>query len=106
MPTCGAFAATFGLNHTFIFGARNVTLQLIASNLGTLPSVAGFGRPVVDQTGLPGTYDFSLNWLPDRSGNPSDAIEPLDAQDHLLKKPSKISSALNSSPRAPLYKLS
>jgi uncharacterized protein (TIGR03435 family) len=80
MPTCGDIAAISGPNHTFILGARNVTLRFIAANLGTIPAVADFGRPVVDQTGLAGTYDFSLNWLPDRGGNPSDATEPLDAQ--------------------------
>jgi bla regulator protein blaR1 len=80
MPACGAFAAISGPNHTFIFGARNVTLHLIAANLGTLPAVTEFGRPVVDQTGLAGTYDFSLNWLPDRSGSASGAAAPLDIQ--------------------------
>lgn len=80
MPTCGDIAAIFGTNHTFILGARNVTLYFIAANLGIIQAVADFGRPVVDQTGLAGTYDFSLNWLPDRSGNPSGAAEPLDAQ--------------------------
>ena len=81
MPTCGDVAVIFGPNHTFILGARNVTLPFIAANLGTIPAVADFGRPVVDQTGLPGTYDFSLNWLPDRSGNPSGATESPDAQE-------------------------
>jgi uncharacterized protein (TIGR03435 family) len=80
MPTCGDVAAISGPNHTFILGGRNVTLHFIAANLGTIPAVADFGRPVVDQTGLAGTYDFSLNWLPDRGGNPSGATEPLDAQ--------------------------
>jgi bla regulator protein blaR1 len=80
MPTCGDVAAIFGPDHTFILGARNVTLHFIAANLGTIPAVADFGRPVVDQTGLAGTYDFSLNWLPDRSGSASGAAEPIDAQ--------------------------
>jgi bla regulator protein blaR1 len=80
MPTCGAFAAISGPNHTFMFGARNVSLQSIAANLGTLPAVTEFGRPVVDQTGLTGTYDFSLNWLPDRSALAPGVGEPLDAQ--------------------------
>jgi bla regulator protein blaR1 len=55
-------------------------MQSVAGNLGIIPPVAEFGRPVVDQTGLAGSYDFSLNWLPDRSGNPSGTTEPLDTQ--------------------------
>jgi bla regulator protein blaR1 len=80
MPTCGDVAAISGPNHTSIVGGRNVSLHFIAANLGTIPAVADFGRPVVDQTGLAGTYDFSLNWLPDRGGNSSGATEPPDAQ--------------------------
>jgi bla regulator protein blaR1 len=80
MPTCGDTAVIFGQNHTFILGARNVTLHFIAANLGTIPAVAEFGRTVVDETGLAGTYDFSLNWLPDRSGSASGPAEPIDTQ--------------------------
>jgi bla regulator protein blaR1 len=80
LPSCGAFRAVNGANHTILFGARNVSLQSIAGNLGTLPPVTQFGRSVVDQTGLAGTYDFSLNWLPERSGSASGAGEPPDAQ--------------------------
>jgi bla regulator protein blaR1 len=86
MPTCEDVAVIFGPNHTFILGARNVTLHFLAANLGTIPAVADFGRPVVDQTGLTGTYDVSLNWLPDRSGNPSGATEPLDAQEPFFEE--------------------
>jgi bla regulator protein blaR1 len=80
MPTCGAFAAISGPNHTIIFGARDVTLQLIAANLGTLPAVTEFGRPVVDQTGFAGKFDFSLNWLPDGGAPATGAAERIDAQ--------------------------
>jgi uncharacterized protein (TIGR03435 family) len=86
MPTCGDVAVIFGPNHTFILGARNVTLHFIAANLSTIPAVADFGRPVVDQTGLTGTYDVSLNWLPDRSENPSGVTEPLDAQEPFFEE--------------------
>ena len=80
LPGCGVFAAISGANHTILFGARNVTLHSIAANLGIIPPVAQFGRPVVDQTGLAGMYDFSLNWLPDRSKDSPGASEPPDAQ--------------------------
>lgn len=80
VPSCGVAQAINVADHTILFGARNVTLQSIAANLGIIPSVAEFGRPVVDQTGLAGTYDFSLNWLPDRSRSAPGAGEPTDAQ--------------------------
>jgi len=43
-------------------GARNVTMGLIAS---ALTDWGDLGRPVLDRTGLTGTYDFTLEWAPD-----------------------------------------
>jgi bla regulator protein blaR1 len=80
VPRCEVFQAITGANHTIVFGARNVTVRSIAANLGMIPPVAQFGRPVVDETSLKGRYDFSLNWLPDRTGTSSGAEESLDAQ--------------------------
>jgi len=80
VPICGAFQAMDVADNTILFGARNVTMPSIAGNLSIIPPVAEFGRSVVDQTGLADTYDFSLNWLPDRSGNPSGTTAPMDAQ--------------------------
>ncbi len=80
MPICGTFGAINGPNHTILFGARNVTLQSIAANLGIIPPVTQFGRPVVDRTALDERYDFSLNWLPDRGEPTGAAGAPLDAQ--------------------------
>jgi bla regulator protein blaR1 len=40
-------------------GARDIPLSLLASNFG------GFDLPLVDRTGLTGTYDFVLEWGPD-----------------------------------------
>lgn len=63
---------------TYALGASNVTMKLIAN------SIAGFeqfGRPVLDQTGLTGNYDFWLEWAPERNSSPAaasqDANEPL-----------------------------
>lgn len=80
LPTCGVLQAMNGANHTILFGGRNVTLRSIATYLGGIPPIAEFGRPVVDETGLEGTYDFSLNWLPDSGGSASGVDESLDAQ--------------------------
>ena len=44
------------------FGGGNVTLATIVSSFSGLGQL---GRPVVDQTGLAGGYDFFLDYLPD-----------------------------------------
>ncbi len=46
-------------------GARNVTMAFIASLLANMGSL---GRPVLDQTGLDGKFDFVLEWVPEPSG--------------------------------------
>ncbi len=52
-------------------GARNVDMQLIAKSL---PS-RELNRPVIDQTGAGGKFDFSLEWSPDRvTAQGADAI--------------------------------
>jgi uncharacterized protein (TIGR03435 family) len=43
-------------------GARNVTMGLIASSL--LGIGGGIDRPILDRTGLRGTYDFVVEWAP------------------------------------------
>jgi bla regulator protein blaR1 len=42
--------------------ARNVTIGLIAN---FLTGAGNLGRPLVDHTGLNGTFDFSVEWTPD-----------------------------------------
>ena len=51
------------------FGASNVSLTFIANQLSMMGQL---GRPVVDQTGLSGNFDFSLEWAPE-SPNPAAA---------------------------------
>jgi uncharacterized protein (TIGR03435 family) len=60
---CGGFAPLGALRA----GARNVTMQQIAALLDT---VAGLNRPLADQTGLSGTYDFVIEFVPRRGGPP------------------------------------
>jgi uncharacterized protein (TIGR03435 family) len=50
-------------------GARNVTMGQIAN---VLTGPGDLGRPVLDQTGLTGKYDFLLEFAPDRAPAPGD----------------------------------
>jgi len=78
LPSCGRVQAVDAPNHTVLLGARNISLENLA---GYLPDFEDMGRPVVDQTGLSGTFDFSLSWLPERSGVPSSgASEPMNSE--------------------------
>lgn len=57
-------------------GARNVSVQLLAT---TLAQMGNFDRPVIDQTGLRGTFDFTLEWTPQLNRPlPSGVNSPMD----------------------------
>jgi uncharacterized protein (TIGR03435 family) len=56
-------------------GGRNVTLDLLASSLPTQTGMATLPRPVINQTGLSGTFDFSLEWSPEYDSTGSQANE-------------------------------
>ena len=59
-------------------GARNTTMGLIAEFLGSLAGNFGLlSRPVVDQTGLKGRYDFTVEFA--QPPRPSGDVEA-DAQ--------------------------
>ncbi len=57
------------------FGGRGVALSLLASSLPTMTGMATVSRPVIDETGLSGTFDFTLDWLPEFNA-PADASGP------------------------------
>jgi uncharacterized protein (TIGR03435 family) len=47
-------------------GARNVSMELIASSMG---GGDGVDRPVLDKTGLTGTFDFAIEFTPQLNGS-------------------------------------
>ncbi|CAN5459838.1 hypothetical protein BH10ACI4_BH10ACI4_04870 [soil metagenome] len=57
------------------FGARDVDLGLLASSLPTQTGMLTVPRPVIDQTGLHGTFDFKMEWLQEFEARP-DATGP------------------------------
>ncbi len=57
------------------FGGRGVTLSLLASSLPTMTGMATLPIPVIDETGLSGTSDFTLDLVPDFNV-PPDASGP------------------------------
>jgi uncharacterized protein (TIGR03435 family) len=48
-----------------VIGARNVPIKTISAAFGGMPDI---GRPIVDETGLTGMYDFVLEFSPDTGG--------------------------------------
>jgi len=64
-PTqCGGLLLLPSPNGRLRGGARNVTMPFIGN---LLTNIGALGRPVVDHTGLSGTFDFVLEFSPDPS---------------------------------------
>jgi bla regulator protein blaR1 len=74
---CFVLEAQQGPGGRMIIGSRNVTMQQIANDLPALP-MSGLERSVLDQTGLSGNFDFTIEI--DRSDAMSaDATQPDDS---------------------------
>lgn len=58
-------------------GGRNVPLALVAAHLG---GMGQYDRPIVDQTGLSGTFDLVLEWGPDSVQGSTDSPAQDDRQ--------------------------
>jgi bla regulator protein BlaR1 len=59
---CDVYAMEMQPNRTRKAGSRNTTTELLA---GAIPSFGSVSRPVLDQTGLSGRFDFTIEWMPE-----------------------------------------
>jgi uncharacterized protein (TIGR03435 family) len=64
--SCGALNG-WPVSGRIRLGARNVPMEMIATSL-TNPQMLGVDRPVLDKTGLPGKYDFIMEFTPQING--------------------------------------
>ena len=73
-PACGLYIVLPKPDHMKIISARQIELPLLAAFIS---ASAKLDLPIVDQTGLGGTYDFALEWrdVPDLSTNSTDVAE-------------------------------
>jgi uncharacterized protein (TIGR03435 family) len=62
-PRCDLYGRTISGKVTKM-GARNTTMDMLANGVSSMGSL---GRPVVNQTGLHGPVDFTLEWIPERA---------------------------------------
>jgi uncharacterized protein (TIGR03435 family) len=67
-PNCDVATLVSTQSGTRRWGYRNATMELVARAFG-----ASFDRPVVDQTGLNGRFDVTLEWTPTPQGSSSDS---------------------------------
>jgi uncharacterized protein (TIGR03435 family) len=76
-PLCGIIAHVLSSNNPHSsFGGRGIPLSLLATSLPTMTGMATIPRPVVDQTGLAGLYDFTLHWKGSSDPDIGDAAAP------------------------------
>jgi uncharacterized protein (TIGR03435 family) len=100
---CDSYGFRKTPDNTFMEGSRNTTMSLLATSLTSLPGVS-LGRPVVDQSGLSGKFDFTLEWMPESNSSvPSDTGAASDPQGPTMQEALKEQLGLElKSTRAPL----
>jgi uncharacterized protein (TIGR03435 family) len=74
-PVCGVIAHVPSSAPGQHYGGRAVALSLFANSVPTMTGIAATPHPVVDQTGLSGLYDFTLNWMHDTIGEDAAIVD-------------------------------
>src|SRR6202012_1907758 len=82
-PVCGVIARVPSSAPGQHYGGRAIPLSLFATCVPTMTGLAAMPRPVVDQTGLAGLYDFTLTWVHDPSGDDAPADNSANFRDAL-----------------------
>jgi uncharacterized protein (TIGR03435 family) len=73
-PGCGSFAMLrMSGGALMLTGYRDASMGMVAASLA---GAVGQGRPVINKTGLSGSFDYTLEWAPDAP--PSDSPTPSD----------------------------
>lgn len=73
---CHTFGPFVAQSTTLMVGSRDVSMDWLAGALSEFPASLGFGRPIVDKTGLTGRFDFTLEFAREpqtRAGSDSPA---------------------------------
>jgi uncharacterized protein (TIGR03435 family) len=71
---CYSYSATANKDGMFLSGSRATSMDLIGKFVGSLAGASGeIGRRVIDQTGLAGLWDFTLEAAPPTQTPPPDA---------------------------------
>ncbi len=78
-PVCGIIAHVSSSTPGQHYGGRAVPLSLFATSVPTMTGLAAMPRPVVDQTGLSGLYDFALSWVHDAAGGDAVVADNADS---------------------------
>ncbi len=63
-PYCNGTVLRQASHHRYLLGARDTPMSLVAA---ALASLGRQGRPLVDETGLVGKVDYTIEWLPEPS---------------------------------------
>jgi uncharacterized protein (TIGR03435 family) len=83
-PTCYEPLAAPAEGGAILVAARNVTLEKVAAFVSSLGVLS---RPVIDQTGLSGRFDFTIEFTPERPGPaPPQEAKPDDFQGTTLQE--------------------
>ena len=68
---CHTLSPFLDLGATLMLGSRDVSMDALAGTLSEfLAGPLAFGRPIIDKTGLTGTFDFTLEWARERRTAP------------------------------------